>query len=61
MNVAILEQVLKNVKTSTMFTEIEHLIKEMIENISKIRQNREKNSSSVKENKQRIENVALLL
>jgi F0F1-type ATP synthase membrane subunit b/b' len=56
MNVAILEQVLKNVKTSTMFTEIEHLIKEMIENISKIRQNREKNSSSVKENKQRIEN-----
>ena len=56
MNVAILEQVLKNVKTSTMFTEAEHLIKEIIENISKIRQNRENNSISVKENKQRIEN-----
>jgi Skp family chaperone for outer membrane proteins len=44
------------VKTSTMFTEAEHLIKEIIENISKIRQNRENNSISVKENKQRIEN-----
>ena len=35
-NVAILEQVLNNVKTSTMFTEMEHMINEMIENISKI-------------------------
>jgi hypothetical protein len=32
-----------------MFTEIEHLIKEMIETIGKIRQNRETNSSAVKE------------
>jgi hypothetical protein len=39
-----------------MFRDIEHLIKEMIENISKIRQNRETNSSSVKEHKRIIEN-----
>ena len=55
-NVAIMEEIIKNVKTSTMFTDIEHLIKEMIENISKIRQNREANSSSVKEQKRIIEN-----
>jgi gas vesicle protein len=39
-----------------MFTDIEHLIKEMIENIGKIRQNRETNSSTVKEQKRIIEN-----
>ena len=55
-NVAIMEEIIKNVKTSTMFKDIEHLIKEMIENISKIRQNRETNSSSVKEQKRIIEN-----
>ena len=55
-NVAIMEEIIKNVKTSTMFTDIEHFIKEMIENISKIRQNRETNSSSVKEHKRIIEN-----
>jgi hypothetical protein len=44
----------KNVKTSTMFNETEHLIKEMFENIDKIRQNRETNSSSVKEQKRII-------
>ena len=55
-NVTILEKVIKNVKTSTMFTEIEHLIKEMIENIGKIRQNRDTNSSVVKEQKKIIEN-----
>jgi hypothetical protein len=38
-----------------MFTEIEHLIKEMIETIGKIRQNRENNSSAVKEQKRIIE------
>jgi len=54
--VTILEKVIKNVKTSSMFTEIEHLIKEMIENIGKIRQNRETNSSAVKEQKRIIEN-----
>ncbi len=54
-NVSILEKVIKNVKTSTMFTEIEPLIKEMIENIDKIRQNRETNISAVKEQKRIIE------
>jgi hypothetical protein len=50
-NVAIIETIIKNVKTSTMFTEVEYLIKEMIENIGKIRQNRDTNSSGVKEQK----------
>jgi hypothetical protein len=39
-----------------MLNEVEHLIKELIENIGKIRQNRESNSSSVKEQKRIIEN-----
>jgi hypothetical protein len=39
-NVAIMETIIKNVKTSTMFTEVEYMINEMIETISKIRQNR---------------------
>ena len=55
-NATIMEEIIKNVKTSTMFTEIEHLIKEMIENVGKIRQNRETNSSFVKEQKRIIEN-----
>ena len=55
-NVTILEKVIKNVKTSTMFTELEHLIKEMIENIGKIRQNRDSNTNVVKEQKIIIEN-----
>ena len=54
--VDILENIIKNVKASNMFTNIEHLIKEMIENICKIRQNRETNSSSIKEQKRIIEN-----
>jgi hypothetical protein len=40
-----------------MFDEVEHLIKELIENIGKIRQNREINSSSVKEQKRIIESA----
>jgi Mg2+ and Co2+ transporter CorA len=55
-NVTILEKVIKNVKTSTMFTEIGHLIKEMIEHIGKIRQNRDTNSRVVKEQNKIIEN-----
>jgi hypothetical protein len=39
-----------------MFTDIVHLIKEIIEIISKIRQNRKTNSSGVKEQKRLIEN-----
>ena len=55
-NVAIIEEIIKNVKTSTMFTETEHLIKELIDNIGKIKQNRETNSSSIKEQTRIIEN-----
>ena len=51
-----METIMKNVKTSTMFTEVEHLIKEMIETISEIRQNRETNSRAVKNQKRLIEN-----
>jgi DNA-binding beta-propeller fold protein YncE len=54
--VVVLENITKNVKTSTMFNEVEHLIKEVIENIGKIRQNRETNSSAVKEQKRIYEN-----
>jgi hypothetical protein len=39
-----------------MFTETEHLIKELIDNIGKIKQNRETNSSAVKQQKRIIEN-----
>ena len=53
--VTVLGNITKNVKTSTMFNETEHLIKEMFENIGKIRQNRETNSSSVKEQKRIIQ------
>ena len=35
------ENITKNVKTSTMFNETEHLIQEMFENIGNIRQNRD--------------------
>jgi hypothetical protein len=56
-NVTIMKKIIKKVKTSTIFTEIEHLIKEMIENISNIRQNRDTNSSAVKEQKPIIENA----
>ena len=54
--VAVLENITKNVKTSSMLKEVEHLIKEMIENISKIRQDRDTNSSGVKEQKRITEN-----
>jgi hypothetical protein len=50
-----MEEIIKNVKTSTMFTETEHWIKEMIDNIGNIRQNRDTNSSVVKEQKKIIE------
>jgi hypothetical protein len=33
-NVAIMEEIIKNVKTSSMFNETEHMIKEMIENMT---------------------------
>ena len=55
-DVTVLENITKNVKTSAMFNENEHLTQELFENIGKIRQNRETNSSSVKEQKRIIQN-----
>ena len=55
-NVAFMEEIIKNVKTSPMFIETEHLIKKMIAFISKMRQNREINANSVKDQKRIIEN-----
>jgi phosphoketolase len=49
-DVIILENIVKNVKPSDIFNEIEQLINEMTEIIGKIRQNRETNSSAVREN-----------
>jgi hypothetical protein len=46
--VAILENIIKNVKTSRVFNEIERLIDELFETIGKIRQNRETNISGTK-------------
>jgi hypothetical protein len=54
--VTVLENIIKNVKTSNMFNEIEQLIDELIETIEKIRQNRETNTSAVKEQKILVEN-----
>jgi hypothetical protein len=54
--IAVLRNITKNVKASTMFNEVEHFIKEMFENIDKIRQNRATSSSSVKEQKRKIQN-----
>jgi hypothetical protein len=51
-----MEEIIKNVRTSPMFIETEYLIKKMIAFISKMRQNRETNSSSVKDQKRIIEN-----
>jgi hypothetical protein len=54
--VTVLENMIKNIKTSNMFNEIEQLIDELIEIIGNIRQNREKNTSAVKEQKILVEN-----
>jgi uncharacterized protein Yka (UPF0111/DUF47 family) len=51
----VLEDVVQDVKSSHMFNEIESLIDEMIENVGKIRKNRENNSVAVTEQKQIIE------
>ena len=52
---AILENIVKNVKTSHDISETEQIIDEMIENIHKIRQSRENNSGTVTEQKRIIE------
>ena len=54
--VTVLENIIKNIKTSNMFNEIEQLIDELIKTIGKIRQNRETNGSAVKEQKILVEN-----
>jgi hypothetical protein len=55
-DLTVLENVVTNVKTSHYFKETEQLIGEMMENILKIRQNRENNSGTVTEQKRIIEN-----
>ena len=55
-DVAILENIVKDVKTSDIFNEIEQLINEITEIIGKIRQNRETNGSAVRQQKIIIEN-----
>ena len=52
---ALLENIVKNMKTSHDISETEQIIEEMIENIHKIRQNRENNSGTVTEQKRLIE------
>jgi glutamine synthetase type III len=54
--VSILQNIVKDVKTSDIFNAIDQLINEMIETIGKIRQNREDNSNAVREQKIIIEN-----
>ena len=56
LDVTILENTVKDVKSSAIFNEIEELINEMTETIGKIRQNRETNSSDVREQKIIVEN-----
>ena len=55
-DVTIIENIVKDVKKSDIFNEIEQLISEMIEAIGKIKQNRETNSSAVREQKIIVEN-----
>ena len=50
-DVIILENLIKDVKTSDIFNEMEQLIYEMVETIGKFKQNRETNSSAVREQK----------
>ena len=55
-DVSILGNIVKDVKTPDLFNEIEQLISEMIETIGQIRQNRETNSNAVRQQKIIIEN-----
>ena len=55
-DVTILENIIKDMKRSDIFNEIEQLISEMTETIGKLRQNREINSSAVIEQKKIVEN-----
>jgi hypothetical protein len=55
-DVSILGNIVKDVKTPDLFNEIEQLISEMIETIGQIRQNKETNSNAVRQQKIIIEN-----
>ena len=55
-DVTILVNIVKDVKTSDIFNEIEQLISEMTETIGKIQQNRETNTSAVRKQKLIVEN-----
>jgi len=55
-DVTILENIIKDVRTSDLFNEIEQLINEMTETIGKIRLNRDTNSGAVREQKIVVEN-----
>ena len=55
-DVTILENLIKDVKTSNIFNEIEELISEMTEIIGNIRQNRETNSGAVRAHKIIVQN-----
>ena len=57
LDVTILENTVKDVKSSAIFNEIEELINEMTETIGKIRQTRDTNSSAVREQKIIVENA----
>ena len=59
LDVAILENIIKDVKKSDIFNEIEQLINEKTGMIGKIRQNRETNSGVVREQKIIVENEIL--
>ena len=59
LDVVILENIIKDVKKSDIFNEIEQLINEMTGMIGKIRQNRETNSSVVRKQKIIVENEIL--
>ena len=51
-----LANIIKNIKTSNTFNEIEQSIDELTETIGKIRQNRETNTTAVKQQKILVEN-----
>ncbi|XP_052075696.1 uncharacterized protein LOC127713102 [Mytilus californianus] len=50
-----IEDVIKNVKSSNAFLEMEHTLSELSENLQRLRKNRQNNMKSLKENKTKIE------
>ena len=56
LDVNVLENIVKDMKKSDIFNEIEQLINKMTETVGKIRQNRQTNSNAVREQKIIVEN-----